>query len=63
MNNYPPGFNGLPGEDDEEKEYIFEVYGEIVIRAYSEEEAEKNLKDNLSYAFLEAYNDGTLKVE
>lgn len=60
--NYPPGVNELPGDREIEQEYIFEVYGEVSITAYSEEGAERTLKDDAKYLLWEAWVDGKIKI-
>ena len=47
MSNYPDDVTELPHEFDEEREFIFEVGGEIVVSAYSEEGAEIGLMETL----------------
>ena len=60
--NYPPGVSELPGDGEVEQEYILEVYGEVSITAYSEEDAERKLKDDAKYRLWEAWVDGKIKI-
>ena len=41
--NYPPGFNGIEGK--EEETYIFYLNGEVEVEHYTEEEALEELLD------------------
>lgn len=43
MSNYPMGFNGIEGE--EEETFVFYINGEVDIEHYSEDEAEEDLLD------------------
>lgn len=61
-NYYPPGTFELPGEKEVEKTYVFEVIGEIEVEAYSEEDAEEQLKENLSEILAGAVRDGSLYI-
>lgn len=60
---YPPGVFELPGERDESKTYIFEVGGEVEVEAYSEEDAENELKINLGEILADAVRDGTIQIQ
>ena len=60
--NYPPGVNELPDDQLEEQEYIFEVCGEITVTAYSEEDAEVQLKENLREILADAVRDGSIEI-
>lgn len=43
MSNYPLGFNGVEGE--EEETFVFYLNGEVEIEDYNEESAEQQLLD------------------
>ena len=60
--NYPPGVFELPGDRDVEKEYIFEIGGEVRVTAYSEEGAEIKLKNDIKYILYEAWVDGKITL-
>ena len=60
--NYPPGVNELPDDDLVEQEYIFEVMGEITVPAYSEEDAEYQLEENLREILADAVRDGSIEI-
>ena len=61
--NYPPGVNELPDDRVEEEEYIFEVFGEITVPAYSEEDAEVQLEENLREILADAVRDGNIEIK
>lgn len=63
MNNYPPGVFELPGDGVTEEKYIFEVYGEVTVEAYSEEDAEDVLENNLRDALADAYYNGDIEIK
>lgn len=52
-----------PNETLTEKEYILEVYGEVTVNAYSEEDADIQLKENLKEIIVEAVREGSLTIE
>ncbi|MDN6194505.1 MAG: hypothetical protein L0I88_05655 [Alkalibacterium sp.] len=56
MRNYPAGFNGLEGE--EEELYLFEVGGEVEIEATSEEYAREEF---LNMTIKEALENGLME--
>ena len=56
MSNYPAGFNGLEGE--EEELYLFEVGGEVEIEATSEEHAREEF---LNMTIKEAIENGLME--
>ena len=60
--NYPPGVNELPDDQLEEQEYIFEVMGEITVPAYSEEDAEYQLEENLREILADAVRNGDVEI-
>lgn len=60
---YPPGTFELPGERDEAKTYIFEVGGEVEVEAYSEEDAEQEVENNIKDILYDAYINGTIQVQ
>ena len=60
--NCPPGVNELPNDQLEEQEYIFEVCGEITVPAYSEEDAEYQLEENLREILADAVRDGSIEI-
>lgn len=60
--DYPPGVNELPDDKLEEKEYLFEIYGEFAVEAYSEEDAEYQLKENLIKIIADAVRDGSIGI-
>lgn len=62
MNNYPPGITKLPNDDLKEKEYVFEVQGEIIVRAYSENDAEERLKEDLRESFVDSVRNGDVEI-
>ena len=61
--NYPPGVNELPDDGLVEEEYIFEVMGEITVPAYSEEDAEVQLEENLREILADAVRDGNIEIK
>ena len=61
--NYPPGVNELPDDRVEEQDYIFEVCGEFKVVAYSEEDAEKQMKENLRELVSDAVRDGSIEIK
>lgn len=64
MNDYyPAGIFELPGERDETKTYIFEVGGEVEVEAYSEEDAEQEIENNIKDILYEAYVNGDIEVQ
>lgn len=52
-----------PNDTTIEKEYIFEVMGEITVPAYSEEDAEVQLEENLREILADAVRNGTVDIE
>ena len=60
--NYPPGVFKLPDDGVTEDKYIFEVRGEIVVEAYSEEDAEDVLENNLRDLLVDAYYSGDIEI-
>lgn len=52
-----------PNENLTENEYLFEVHGEIVVPAYSEEDAEYQLEENLREILADAVRNGTVDIE
>ena len=61
--NYPPGTFKLPDDDLIEREYIFEIYGEVKVMGYSEEGAEETFYDNLKELILEAKDNETIEIK
>ena len=61
--NYPPGVNELPDDRVEEEDYFFEVFGEVAVLAYSEEDAEVQLKENLREILADAVRDGNIEIK
>ena len=61
--NYPPGVSELPGDSDVEREYIFEVGGEVTVLAYSEEHAEELMKQNASSYISDAWANGDIDYQ
>ena len=61
--NYPPGVNELPDDRVEEEDYFFEVFGEVAVPAYSEEDAEVQLKENLREILADAVRDGDIEIK
>ena len=60
--NYPPGVNELPDDRVEEEEYVFEIGGEFIVTAYSEEDAEEQVKENLRELVSDAVRDGSIEI-
>ena len=60
--NYPPGVSELPGDGEIEQEYLFEFYGEVTVAGYSEEDAEKNLNDDIKSLLFNAWLDGDIGI-
>lgn len=63
MSNYPPGTFKLPDDGLAEQKYIFEVHGEIIVEAYSEEDAEDVLENNLRDVLADAYYNGNIEIK
>ena len=61
--NYPPGTFKLPDDDLIEREYIFEIYGEVKVMAYSEEDAEEELRRNFKELVNDSYANGDIDVQ
>ena len=51
-----------PNDTTIEEDYIFEVFGEITVPAYSEEDAEVQLKENLREILADAVRDGSIEI-
>ena len=51
-----------PNDTTIEKEYIFEVMGEITVPAYSEEDAEVQLEEDLREILADAVRDGDIEI-
>ena len=62
MSNYPPGTFELPGDNLKEKEYLFELHGEVTVTGYSEEGAERNLNDDIKSLLFNAWLDGDIEI-
>jgi len=62
MNNYPPGVTELPDDDLVEKEYVFEVHGEVTVKAYSEEDAEDLLEEDLREVLADGVRSGEIEI-
>ena len=60
--NYPPGTFELPGDGEIEKEYLFEFYGEVTVAGYSEEDAERNLNEDIKSLLFNAWLDGDIEI-
>lgn len=58
MDNYPAGFNGLEGE--EEEKFTFFIHGEPTQEHYKKEWALEELKDK---TVRELYEEGILTIE
>lgn len=52
----------LPGDLLEEDEYFFEIGGEVTVRAYSEEDAKEQMKENLRELVSDAVRDGSVEI-
>lgn len=52
-----------PNDTAEEKEYVFEIHGEIVVTSYSEEQAEERLKDDLAVLVREGLANETIEIQ
>lgn len=62
MNNYPPGVTELPDDDLVEKEYVFEVHGEVTVKAHSEEGAEDLLEEDLREVLADGVRSGEIEI-
>ena len=51
-----------PNDTAVEKEYVFEIGGEIVVEDYSKERAKEQLYDRLKELILEGEADGTIEI-
>lgn len=51
-----------PNDTTVEKEYVFEIGGEFTVRAYSEEDAEEQVKENLREILADAVRDGDIEI-
>lgn len=60
MSNYPANFKGIEGQ--EEEKYLYEVHGEVEVEGYSEDDANHNLKENLSEILMNAYYNGDIEI-
>lgn len=60
--NYPPGVFELPGDRDVEREYFFEISGEIIVHAYSEEGAEEKLKNDIKELLYDAWTNENIEI-
>lgn len=60
MSNYPVGFDGIEGR--EEELHLFEIHGELAVEAFSEEDAEELLMDNLIEYITTAIQNGELEI-
>ena len=63
LSNYPPGTFKLPGDGEIEKEYLFELHGEITVSAYSEEGAKIKLRNEIKDLLYHAFLDGDIEIE
>ena len=52
-----------PNDAAEEKEYVFEIHGEIVVTSYSEEQAEERLRDDLADLVREGLANETIEIQ
>lgn len=52
-----------PNDTTIEKEYVFEVCGEITVPAYSEEDAEEQVKESLRELVADAVRDGEIEIK
>lgn len=52
-----------PNDTAEEKEYVFEIHGEIVVTSYSEEQAEGRLRDDLADLVREGLANETIEIQ
>ena len=51
-----------PNDTAVEKDYIYELEGEIIVTDYSEERADEQLLDNLSELIREGLRNGTIEI-
>ena len=51
-----------PNDTAVEKDYIYEVHGEIVVTDYSEEQADEQLLDDLPNLIREGLRNGTIEI-
>ena len=51
-----------PNDTTIKKEYVFEIGGEFIVRAYSEEDAEYQLEENLREILADAVRDGSIEI-
>lgn len=52
-----------PNDTTVEEEYIYEVHGEIKVPAYSEEEAEERIKEDLGELIEDAIRNGSIEIK
>ena len=52
-----------PNENLVEEDYIFEVHGELTVKAYSEEDAEFWLKEEIEMHLYDAYKRGDIEIK
>lgn len=51
-----------PNDTAKEREYIFEIYGEVTVCDYSEEQAEEQFHENMSELIRDAIRDGKIEI-
>ena len=51
-----------PNDTAIEKEYVFEIGGEFIVTAYSEEDATEQVKENLRELVSDAVRDGSIEI-
>lgn len=51
-----------PNDTAVEKEYVFEIHGEITVVAYSEKDAEKIIEEDLREIVSDAYRNGDIDI-
>ena len=52
-----------PNDTTIEKEYVFEIGGEFTVTAYSEEDAEEQMKEHLRELVSDAVRDGSIEIK
>lgn len=51
-----------PNDNAVEKEYVFEIHGEVTVCDYSEEMAEEQFYDRMNELIREAIKDGMVEI-
>ena len=52
-----------PNDTSVEKEYVFEIHGEVVVTDYSEEQAEEQIKQHFSDLIWEGLKDNSFQIK